>query len=287
MIKTIGVNLLIVILALATIACSQIASTPQVKRDSTSQAKLASTSQTELRLSNDNWHLVLAEAKGAQKAYLGSDVDIRGKVAQVLATSDSESQFAIETNADISVGNRTLVGVGADPGLAEDQWVRVQGTLNSYWNTQNLLGAEIRLPVVTAKNVVTITRADAYPSIITVRVEQSITRHELTITLEKLEIADSEKRVYIHAINNSPNKASLYAFDAVLVQGTRQIKRKELFGEELEEPDTTLVSGTETQGILLFEPVSSDNSPVKLIWQGPRTDDYSASFDDWEWAISW
>ena len=187
----------------------------------------------------------------------------------------------------MSFGDRTLVVVGGNPGLTEDQWVRVRGELHSYWNTQNLMGGEIRLPVVAAHNVAAITRADAFPSIRTVRVDQSITRHGLTITLQKLEIADSETRLYVHAKNNSPNKASIYAYDAVLVQGTRQIQRKDVFGQDVGEPDTTLVSGTETQGVLLFEPVSPDSSPIKLIWEGPRTDDYSVEFDDWEWVISW
>ena len=279
MVNTIAAGLIIAMLALTIIGCEQ--------TTSTSQTRPVSTSQSKLRLNNDNWHLALAEAKGAQKTYVGSEVDIRGKIAQVLATSDSESQFAIETKTEMTLGDRTLVVVGGNPGLTENQWVRVRGELHSYWNTQNLMGAELHLPVVAAHRVTAITRSDAFPSIRTVRVDENITRHGLTITLEKLEIADSETRVYIHAKNESANNASLYAFDAVLVQGTRQIKGKDSFGEDLEEPDTTLVSGTETQGILLFEPVRSDISPVKFIWQGPRTDDYRVTFDDWEWIVSW
>ena len=215
-------------------------------------------------------------------------MNITGKVAQVIATSDSESQFAIETEEETpTIGQRTLVVVGGNPRLTEGQWVRVEGVLHRYWNTQNLMGGEIRVPVVVARSVVAITRSDAIPSILTVRVDESITRYGLTITLEKLEIADTETRVYIRAQNDSSNKASLYAFDAVLVQGTRQIKSKTLFGEDIEEPDTTLVSGTETQGILFFEPLRSESPPVKLIWEGPRTDDYSLTFEDWEWVITW
>ena len=287
MVNTIGVSLLMVILVLTIVGCEQSASTSQAKPAPTTQTEQDPTPQAKLRLNNDNWDLALAEAKGAQKAYVGSDVDISGKVAQVMRTSDSESQFAIETETEITFGERTLVVVGTDPKLTEDQWVRVQGVLHSYWNTQNLMGAEMRLPVVAAHRVSAITRAEAFPSIRTVPVDQSITRHGLTITLQKLEIADSETRLYIHAKNNSPNKASLYAYDAVLVQGTQQIQRKDIFGQDVEEPDTTLVSGTETQGILLFEPVSPDISPVRLIWEGPRTDDYRVTFDDWEWVVSW
>ncbi len=276
-----------VLLALTSISCNQSDPPQRAQLNPTPEAQSDPTPEAQLRLNNDNWHLALAEAKGAQKAYLGSNVVIRGKVSQVVGTSGSQSQFTIQTNADAIVGERTLIAVRTNPGVTEDQWVRVEGLLNSYFNTQNLLGSEIRLPVVFAHNVTVITRADAVPSILTVLVDQNITRHGLTITLERLEVADSETRLYISAKNDSPNNASLYTYDAVLVQGTRQIKSKTLFGQDIGEPDTTLVSGTETQGVLLYEPVSPVNSPIKLIWQGPRTDDYSLTFPDWEWVISW
>ena len=287
MINVIGVSLLALFLVFAAVGCEQSDPTRQSRPTSTSIAERDSTPFANLSLSDDNWNLALAEAKGAQEAYIGSDVDIRGKVAQILQASDTESQFAIDTEEGITFGERTLVVVGTNPKLTEEQWVRVRGVLHSYWNTENLMGAELRMPVVAAHSVSAITRAEAFPSIRTVPVDQSITRHGLTITLQKLEIAASETRLYIHAKNNSPNKASLYAYDAVLVQGTQQIVRKDVFGQDAEEPHTTLVSGTETQGILLFERVSPDSSPVRLIWEGPRTEDYSLTFDDWEWVISW
>ena len=288
--NAIGISLLLVVLALTAVGCDQtvpVSPSESISASQGSQEEHDPRQQTALKLTNDDWDLVLAEARGAQKAHVGSDVDIRGKVAQVMSASTLETQFTIETKMEVTFGERTLVVVGADPGVTEGQWVQIQGALHSYWNTQNLMGGELRLPVVAARRVVSITRADAFPASRAVQVDQSITQHGLTITLQRLEIADLETRLYVHAINNSPNKASLYAFDAVLVQGTQQIKKKDVFDQDLEEPDTTLVSGTETQGILLFESMSPDTSPVRLIWEDPRTDDYSLTFDDWEWTISW
>lgn len=254
---------------------------------SDSQAKSTLVPQPKPRLSNDNWDYVLSEARGAQKSHIGSSVDIRGSVTQVISTSATESQFAIKTSPELSIGENTIILAGTNLQLAEDQWVRVQGVLHSYWNSEHTFGTELNLPVVDAHSVTVITREEVFPAIRAVPVDQSISQHGLIITLEKLEITDSETRLYIHAKNTSPDKAFLYAQDAVLVQGTQQIKRKYVYDQKVEEPDTTLVSGTETQGVLLFEPASPDSSPVKLVWEGPHTDDYSLTFDDWEWKMSW
>ena len=275
MTNTLVVSLLVTILTIALIACSQTGEKPQSTVAPTEREDRASSTRGELRFNNANWDLALAEAKGGQEAYLGSDVDIRGQVAQVLMMSESESQFTIETKTELTFGERTLVVVGSNPELTESQWVRVRGALHSYWNTENLLGAELRVPVVAAQSVAVIARKDAFPSIRSIDVDESITQYGLTITLQRVEIAETETRLYVHAMNNSLNKASLYAFDAVLVQGTHQIMRKEVFGQDVVEPDSTLVAGTETEGVLLFDPVSPDMSPVTLIWENPRTDDYS------------
>ena len=299
MAKIIAPGLLIIMLLLTTMSCgdspsqSQSASGSQERAPTSSQS--ASRSQVEraptplpkILLDNDDWDLVISEAKGAQKAYLGSNVDVRGIVTQVIRTSASDSQIAIKTKQEHSIGEYTVVVVNTNPRVKVDQWVRVQGILHSYWTTEHNLGSELRLPIVAAQKVSAITRAEAIPAIRTVSVDQSISRHGLTITLQKLEISESETRLYIYAINNSSDKAFLYADDVVLVQGTQQVKKKSELGQEADEPDSTLVPGTETQGVLLFEPASPDSSPVRLVWEGPRTDDYSLTFDDWEWEISW
>ena len=267
-------------------ACSQPNTMPQDDMTSQPGIPLVSAPTAKMKFTNDNWHLILGEAKVEQEDYLGSEVDITGKVSQILRTSDSETQFTIETEDGVTIGNSTLIVVPANIQVTEDEWVRAVGTLHSYWDTENLLGRTLHLPVVAA-HVTPISRSEAVPPIVTIVVQQSIIQHGLTITLDRLELAGSETRVYVSAANNSPDKASLYSFNAVLVQGTRQIGKRTVFGEEMQEPDTTLVSGTETQGILLFEPAEPDRPPIRVIWEGPRTDNYSLTFDEWEWEISW
>lgn len=280
------VGLLVASITVAIVSCDQ-PTTPDGQPSTSEKTTDVSLPSEAMDFDNENWNLVLAEAKGEQKAYVDSRVDIKGKVAQVIINSDSESQVTIETEGDTSFGNNTLVVAARSLDVQEEEWVRVVGILHSYWETENLLGATLNLPVVVASLVTPITRSEAVPPLVTVTVQQSIVQHGLAITLERLELADSETRVYVSAFNNSPDKASLYSFDAVLVQGSQQIERKSLFLEEIEEPATTLVSGTETQGVLLFEPVEPGSPPIRVIWENPRTENYRVDFDVWEWEVSW
>ncbi len=242
-----------------------------------------------MQLTNENWHLVLTEAKGAQKAYIGSPVILMGKVGQVIARTGTETQIAIDTNfEEITFGQRTVVALPKDIDIKEGNWVKVEGKLDSYWNTQNMFSAELRVPIVVADNIFIISRSQAIPPIVTINVGKTITQHGLSITLEKVEIAVSETRIYVKASNDSTSKASLYSYDSVIVQGQNQVKVKQLFGEtDIKEPDTTLVSGTVTSGVIMFEPLDPNVRQAKLIWSSPRAEDWQLQFSDWIWEFSW
>ncbi|MDD5700699.1 MAG: hypothetical protein PHU23_01510 [Dehalococcoidales bacterium] len=255
---------------------------------STPVAAQITPSPTEMLLTNSNWDLVLAEAKGDQKAYIGYPVELAGKVKQILRKTNSQTQIAIDTKFDEAVfGERTLIVIDKSLELKENSWIKLKGELNQYWKTENLIGAELVLPVVVASEVNITTRSEGISAIVTVVSGESITQNGLTITIDKLEIAAPETRVYIKAENNSNYKASLYHFDAVIVQGTKQIKIKTVFDEDIKEPDSTLLPGTMTEGVILFEPLDPNVSKASLNWSGPRTDDYNLQFNDWVWDFSW
>lgn len=294
------VCLALLVIAIMTIfsACSSTPSptapqaTTPTQEISTSQATTPSYTQDskpKIQLTNENWHLVLSEARGAQEDYIGSAVTLIGKVGQVMERTGSETAIAIDTNfEEITIGERTAVAIHKDVNVKEGNWVKVEGVLDSYWNTQNMMGAELRIPVVVADDMLVITRSEAIPPIVTVNVGKSVTQHGLSITLEKVEIADSETRVYIKATNDSSSKASLYSYDAVIVQNQNQIQIMQMFGEEdVKEPDTTLISGTATSGVIMFEPLDPNIHQAKLVWSNPRSEDWQLDFIDWIWEFSW
>ena len=275
-----------VVVLLTLVAC---ASPPTTSPPANTTPVPTQTPTAKIQLTNENWYLVLAEAQGAQKAYIGSPVILMGKVGQVIVRTGDETQIAIDTSfEEITFGQRTAVAIRKDINVKEGNWVKVEGKLDSYWNTKSLIGAELRVPVVVADNIFIISRSEAIPPIVTVNVGKTITQHGLSITLEKVEIAVSETRVYVKASNGSTSKASLYSYDSVIVQGQNQVKVKQLFGEkDVKEPDTTLVSGTATSGIIMFEPLDPSVRQAKLIWSNPRTEDWQLQFSDWIWEFSW
>jgi hypothetical protein len=69
------------------------------------------------------------------------------------------------------------------------------------------------VPIVVADDVSIASRSEAIPPIVTVNIGKTITQHGLSITVERVEIAVLETRVYVKAFNGASSKASLYSYD--------------------------------------------------------------------------
>jgi hypothetical protein len=238
-----------------------------------------------ISFTNENWGLALSNAD----EYKGAKCVLTGKVFNLVPAAEGIA-FQMWTNPDNSEGN-TLV-VSADSNLLgtvqKDKYVRVSGFVESSYTYDNVAGGKVTAPKVLAATVDVIGRAEAVaPALKAVQVNVPVTQYGLTITLEKVEMAAGETRAYVKAVNASTGKASLYDFDAVLVQGTKQIKQKMLFGSDYPEIDNELLAGTETSGIIVFEAADVAAGSLKFVWSGPRTDDYRLDFQDWTWEISW
>lgn len=295
-----ALTVLIVVMLVGLTACGPTASTdnqtPTTTPPTQTPAKItttppppSTTPTIRLNFTNDDWPVVIAEAHGAQQKYIGTQyismVNLYGTVTQIFSngfTFDTDLENPSYSN------NRTWVFTDVVQGLKEGSWVKVEGLLIGYWSTQTVLGAPRYLPEVAAysSGVTIVTRSEAIKPLVTVNIGKILSQHGLEITLEKIEICKDETRVYVGVFNGTSNKASLYDFEIVIVQGQKQIKIKSIFGNE-DEPDSTLVAGTRTEGIFVFEKMDPSIRLGKLIWGDPRTDDYYKTFSDWIWEFAW
>ena len=265
-----------------------------VREDSKGRSESSSERETaqSITFTNENWHLVLSEARGEQKDYKGSEVRISGKVSQITEKSQQTTEFTIETAPSEFIGNefmdKTLIGYKGLIDIKEGNWVKIRGTLYDYVTGHNIMGANLYAPAVVAEECTIITRSEAIPAIVSIENNDTITQHGLIITLEKIEIAESETRVFISARNESDDKAYLSTFgDIVLVQEGYQTHIKPWLFAKGSELDSSLIPGTKTEGIILFDPIDPKKQSAKLVWTSPGTEAFMVEFEDWIWEFNW
>lgn len=153
----------------------------------------------------------------------------------------------------------------------------MDGEIESMRNATNMLGAEISFPMIRSVSVdvmsyidaVTPTRATSTPE------SASIDQAGIVLTVDKVEFADDETRVYVTETNNSSASFSLCTYSAKAVQNGRQFDQdsSSMSSYEGDYPQLSsdLAAGATSSGIIVF-PALESSSPLQLILEGYSDD---------------
>lgn len=105
----------------------------------------------------------------------------------------------------------------------------------------------------------------------TIEIGQINEQHGFSVTLNKIELADKQTRVWLNVQNDSDYKVSLYDFNAKLVQDGKQLEPTFNSNEELKLPSEYL-SGVNAEGVIVF-PAINETGTLKLVMDAPYAQD--------------
>lgn len=199
-------------------------------------------------------------------SHKGAHVDI---VGQLLSAPQREKDVTyLQIYADPKNSEWTTIVAIKDPDISipNDSYVHVVGEVYGKFTGKNLLGAEITDPVIVADSVKVVTAVEAAtPATRTAAVGETRTQHGVSITIQKVEFAPDETRVFLSVRNDSPRTAHFYDFDAKAVQGTHQF---EVASAPLDYPQVAsdILAGVVSDGVISF-PASDPEQPLKLVLQ--------------------
>lgn len=224
-----------------------------------------------------------AELATDPAAHKGARVDIVGQVF-LPPEKDAEGIYFQMYADPRNMEWNTIVGYD-DPGLvlSDDDFVRVTGWVDGAYTGENAFGAELTLPVITAEQVTVVdATAAASPALHTASDLPAQDQNQVSLTVDKVEFAADETRVFVTVANLSQAKASFYAFNAKAVQGDQQFE-PELFGSPYPEVQSELLPGVKSSGILVFPPMDSGNETALYFEAG--TDDWNQDFDPYVFIV--
>lgn len=186
-----------------------------------------------------------------------------------------------------SDGN-TLVSVN-DPNLQikQDDVVLVEGTIEKEYKGENMVGGKITAPVVKAESVTKAEYKDAFaPTKKTIEVKQKVSQNGYDITVNKIEIADEETRVYVTAANNSGEKVSFFTYNAKLIQNGQQFEvDNSNYNAAYKEMPSDLLSGVTADGVLVFKKIA-DSGSLQIVLEG-ASDNYEISMKPFQYTVNY
>lgn len=181
----------------------------------------------------------------------------------------------LQMMADIkNYSNNTIVYINdKDFEVKQNDYLHITGLVGDEFTGENAFGGDVTAPVITAKEYKVLEYKDALaPTIKTINVNQTQTQLGYSVTVQKIEYAENETRVYVKVDNRGINKFSVYSFNSKITQNGKQYEEQDNWDAEYPEIQTELLVGNSSEGVIVFPALSE--GAFTLIIEG--------SSDNWE-----
>jgi hypothetical protein len=208
------------------------------------------------------------------KKYKGSKVEFYGRIF-VEPERDSDGTY-LQVFANNNSERNTIIMI-EDPNVdvAMDDIIHVTGTVKDAFEGENAFGGVITAPMILADSIEKTDYQTAFaPAKQTIELNAEQNQHGYKLTVQKVELADQETRVYVQVANETNNKIYFYTFDAKLIANGKQLEEEMNYDANYPEVQSELLPGVTTDGIIVFPALGEGVSTFQLYFEG--------SSDNWE-----
>jgi hypothetical protein len=260
--KKLSVVVLVIVMVLAVSACG---ATPN---NSASQGENTSNTQDSTPLSDTEIVAMLTNAND----FKGRAVEgLPGVVFNVM--SQTEGDYEYQCWADEESEYSFIIISETNLDLAVDDNIFVNGIVLEKYSGTNAFGGSVEAPVII------VTSVDKSDSSIfnlasdTIEINQTQEQKGISVTLQKVELANKSTRVFLTVSNESKDKISVYTFESYIKQGKSQFDSSDIsYTEDTLQTDINV--GIESSGILSFQKINSLDEPFTI--------SIDVSSDDWD-----
>lgn len=209
-------------------------------------------------------------------SFKGRQVTLTGKLLGEPEKDDSGIYFQFYGDA-ANYARNTIVGYkNTELSLADGDYIKVIGTVDGTFKGENMMGGKITAPKIIADSVEKVSYIDAVsPTIKSVDVNSTQNQRGYEVSLQKVEFASAETRVYLSVKNSGGSSFSVYSFNAKIMQGDKQYEEQSNYDADYQEVQSDLMPGATTSGIIAFPAMEQSNFKIYI----------DGSSDNWEESI--
>lgn len=201
----------------------------------------------------------------APQTFKNHYVELTGRV---FATPEyTNGVIALQMWADYQKNDKNTIVYIPDQDFAvePDDYLKIIGIVRGEFEGRNAFGATVTAPVIYAKEYEILSYKDAVmPALHTLDVNKTITKSWYSVSIEKIEFAEKETRVYVKVQNDGIAEFSLYTYNAKISQAGKQYEEQGNWDADYPEIQRDLLSGNSTEGIIVFPPIEQKSFDIIL-----------------------
>ena len=213
---------------------------------------------------------------GDPEEYKDYYISVVGKVFTEPEYLEDSVGFQIWADSENSEKNTFVTVFDPEFKVKTDDYVRIIGKVGGAFSGENAFGGVITAPIIHATEYEIISYKDAVmPTLKEITVNQTQTQYGYSVTVEKVELAEKETRVYLKIDNRGSDKFTLYTFDAKISQNGKQYEEQDNWDAEYPEIQSDILVGNSTSGVIAFPAIEEGAFVIEM----------EASSDNWDEKI--
>lgn len=218
--------------------------------------------------------------------YVGKYVKLSGKVftnPEKDADGIYFQMWADPKNSDLN----TVVAYGnSDFELNSDDYVTVEGKIVEKFEGENSFGGSISAVQIIATKV----KISSYIEVVSPTLKEINTdgllnsQNGVDISVNKIEFANNETRVYYTVTNNSGSNYSFYYFNMKLIQNGKQYEPESNWDADYPEVSGDVLNGVTADGIASFPKI--DQSNFDIHFDSGYSSNYDLDFTEFSFPVA-
>lgn len=215
--------------------------------------------------------------------YINHYVEIVGQV--FTSPKREDSILEVQVYEDIkNYDNSTLIYIDdKDFEVGSKEFIKVKGKVADMSEESSIFGGKYSTPTIFAVEYSTLDYKDAVaPTLKEVEVNETQTQLGYSITVQKVEFAEEETRVYLKVNNNGSAKFDLYTYSSKVVQNGHQHETETNFDADYPKIQTELLKGVETEGVIIFPKL--EQSDMDIVFSG-SSENYDERIEDYTFKV--
>ncbi len=218
-------------------------------------------------------------------AYAGRYIVLTGQISKTIDSEETQEQQAFQAYFDTQAYTGDyVVYCSREIPVTENEYIAVEGKIVGAEPFETLFGEQRNILTIEAVSVTEKSYIDIVTPAIAVVMPQDATasQHDISVTVDKVEFAEDETRIWITMQNDSDKAVDIYPKNSLLLQDGAQYAYNwdsmTLYETDETEPADRLLGGITSSGLLVFPAINIEEES-QLYMEKFYSDDYEEEFD--------
>lgn len=196
----------------------------------------------------------IKELYTSPEKFKGKYVKLTGKVFQTPEVDEKGVYFQMWGDPENNDYNTVVAYADPTAEIKDGDYVIIDGMVTDAMSGTNAYGGSVTAPAILAKTL----EVSSYQEVVSptlkelVPAEATVDQSGYAVTIDKVELAEKETRVYVTVSNNTEEEFHFYKYSTKLVQNGQQFETESNYKADYPDVQTELLPGTTSSGIITF-----------------------------------